>query len=357
MGNIYPAIGAFVQEEYMKKILCIIFMLALTVPAVVAGGRSDKRQGGKITIYTSMYEDVIEVLKKDLHKQFPKLNIEFIYGGTGQIQAKIAAEQAAGKLGCDILLVAEPPYSLELKENGILHSYKSTEASNLAFDHDPDGCWYPVRVSNMVLAYNPERNARNTIPHSFRDFAYDTSVRGSISMSNPLISGTTMATISALRDKYGIEYFAALGKQKVMIDTGAVALEKLEKGQCKVVMILEESVLKKREEEKSKLEIIYPTDGTVMIPSTIMIINNQWSSNRNTQAAEAITDWFLGSEGQNAIVAAWMHSVRTNFPKLPYDAIPTDEIRANSIPVNWENCFRQREEIQATFEDYVTNNR
>jgi iron(III) transport system substrate-binding protein len=340
----------------MKRFLCFVVITTLAISLVFAGGAGDKGSN-KIVIYTSMYEDVIEVLKNDLNKQFPKYTIEFVYGGTGTLQARVAAEQAAGKLGCDILLVAEPAYSLELKEKGILHSYKSTEASNLAFDYDPNGYWYPVRISNMVLAYNPEKNAENTIPHSFRDFAYDSSVRGAVSMNNPLVSGTTMATVTALRDKYGVEYFEALGKQNVMIDSGAVALVKLEKGECKVAMILEESVLQKREKEKSKLEVIYPTDGTIMIPSTIMIINNQWSANKNTAAAEAITDWFLSSEGQNAMVSAWMHSVRTNFPKLPYDAISTDEIRANSIPVNWENCFKQREEIQTSFENYVTHNR
>jgi iron(III) transport system substrate-binding protein len=304
-----------------------------------------------------MYEDVIEVLKKDLSKQFPSYNIEFVYGGTGTLQARVAAERDSGRLGCDILMVAEPAYSLELKDGGILHSYKTKEASGLAFDYDPDGYWYPVRISNMVLAYNPQRYARETLPGSFRDFANDAGVRGAVSMSNPLVSGTAMATITALRDKYGLEYFEALGRQNVMIDSGSVALQKLETGEYKVAMILEESVLKKQQEENSKLEIIYPDDGTVVIPSTIMIVKNQWSANSNIPAAEAITDWFLSTQGQNAIVAAWMHSVRTDFPKQPNGAMSTAEIMANHTPVNWHNCFRYKEEIQANFEEHVTHNR
>jgi iron(III) transport system substrate-binding protein len=166
-----------------------------------------------------------------------------------------------------------------------------------------------------------------------------------------------MATVTALRDKYGYEYFDALGSQGGMVESGSVARTELETGECKGIMILEESVLKKREEEGSKLEVIYPTDGTVIIPSTIMTINDRWNANKNTAAAEVITDWFLSPEGQNAIVAGWMHSTRTNFPKLPYDAISTGRIRATSMPVNWENCFRQREEIRTKFEEYVTKRR
>jgi iron(III) transport system substrate-binding protein len=350
------------MEEKMKKFLFFMIVLGLAVSFTFAGGGGDKgaapgaaTQGatGKIMIYTSMYEDIIEAVGKVLDKQFPNCNIEFFYGGTGALQAKIAAEQAANKLGCDMLMVAEPSYSLELKENGMLHPYISKEAANLAFDYDREGYWYPVRISNMVLAYNPEKYPKNAIPNSLRDFAFDARVRGAVSMSNPLTSGTAMASVTALRDKYGYEYFDALGKQGVMVESGAVALTKLETGECKVVMILEESVLKKREEEKSKLEVIYPSDGTIVIPSTIMAINDKWNANKNTRAAEIIIDWFLGPDGQNAIVAGWMHSPRKN-PKAPYDAIPTSQVMANSMPVNWENVFRQREEIRTRFEEFVT---
>jgi len=342
----------------------IILCLALGFAFAGGGGQqapapaaapSAAAQGatGNIMIYTSMYEDIIEAVKKVLDKQFPKAKIEFFYGGTGVIQAKIAAEKASGKLGCDMLMVAEPSYALELKENGMLHPFMSPERTNLAFDYDKEGYWYPVRISNMVLAYNPEKFAKNSIPNSLKDFAFDTKVAGAVSMSNPLTSGTAMASVTALRDKYGYEYFDALGKQGAKIESGGVALTKLETGECKVVMILEESVLKKRQEEKSKLEVIYPTDGTIVIPSTIMSINDKWNANKNLKTAEMVTNFFLGTEGQDAIVAGWMHSVRTNFPKLPYDAIPTTQIRANSMPVNWVNVYKQREEIRSKFEELV----
>lgn len=309
---------------------------------------------GKVMIYTSMYEDIIEAMDEALEEAFPDCDIEFFYGGTGNLQAKIAAEMDTGKLGCDMMMVAEPAYSLELMEGGWLHPYVSPEASSLAFEYDKDGYWYPVRVCNMVLGYNPELKSKDEIPNSFYDFAYDTSVKDKISMSNPLTSGTAQASVTALKDKYGYEYFDALGAQGVMVESGSVALTKLETGECDVIMILEESILKKREEEGSKLEVIYPTDGTINIPSTIMTVEASKSANNNTAACEAITDWFLSTEGQKNIVAGWMHSVRSDYPEPPYDAIPTKEILENTMPVNWENCFRQREEIRTKFQEAVT---
>ncbi|MDR0759551.1 MAG: ABC transporter substrate-binding protein [Treponema sp.] len=354
-----------IKRLEIRAALLAVLMFALFSPGKAEAGGGSQAQpsggaggpSGKIVIYTSMYEDIIEAMDEALEKAFPNCDIEFFYGGTGTLQAKIAAEKDSGKLGCDMLMVAEPAYSLELKEYGMLHPYKSKEAGALDFDYDPDGYWYPVRVCNMVLAYNPEKAPKNSIPNSLYDFAYNSDVKGAISMSNPLTSGTAMASVTALKDKYGYEYFTALGNQGVMVESGSVALTKLETGECKVIMILEESVLKKREEEGSKLEVIYPTDGTIIIPSTIMTVDAKWSANNNTAAAELITDWFLSNAGQANVVAGWMHSVRKDYPKPPYDGIPTAQIKANNMPVNWENCFRQREEIRTKFEEAVTSRR
>jgi len=342
----------------MKKFICLILLTTAVVPFIFASGGLDTASKNKIVIYTSMYQDVIDSVKAELKNKFPKYNIEFVYGGTGTLENKISIERAGGRLGCDILMVADPAYSLELKDRGMLHPFISKEAPSLAFDYDPEGYWYPVRVSNMVLAYNPERHPRSNLPDSFRYFAFDPRVTGAISMRNPLVSGTTMAAATALRDKYGYEYFEALGRQRVIIDYGSdETLRKLESGECRIVMILEESILKIREEKSSKLEVIYPADGVVVIPSPIMIINNKWSANRNIKAAEEITNWFLSIEGQNAIVAGWMHSVRADFDKVPYDSKPINEIRTNSIPVIWENVYKQREDIHRRFEQYLAGRR
>jgi len=164
-----------------------------------------------------------------------------------------------------------------------------------------------------------------------------------------------MASISGLRDKYGYGYYTALGDQKVMIESGSVSLTKLETGEAKVIMVLEESILKKRQEDKSKLEVIYPTDGTLVCPSPIMAIADQYSANKNLAAAKVVIEWFLSIEGQKNIVDSWMHSVLADYPSPPYDAIPTREIMKKTIPINWENTFRQREEMRTRFQESVTN--
>lgn len=338
----------------MKKLisLVLVFLMVITffsAPALAV----NEEVTGTVMIYTSIYQDVLDMMVAALKEEFPNLTVETFYGGTGTIQTKLTAEMDAGNIMCDMLLVAEPAYSLELKELGYLHPYVTENAANLRFDYDAEGYWYPVRVCNMVLAYNPEMYSADELPQSFYDFAHDESVKGYISMGNPLTSGTSMAGIAALSELYGFEYFEALGAQQIMIESGSVALTKLQTGECKQVMILEESVLKLREEEDSELAVIYPTDGVILIPSTAMILDEKFAPNDNAKACEAITDWLLSDAGQSFVLKGWMHSVLSTTEGVPYDSVDTNELIGKNIPIDWERCYKQRAEIRQAFEEAV----
>ena len=250
-------------------------------------------------------------------------------------------------------MVAETSYALELKEKGILHPYISKNAENIALDYDKEGYWYPVRISNMILAYNPEKISKDKVAQSFEEFAGKPELSGKISIPDPLKSGTALASVSALNEKYGEKYFQTLAGQKPTVESGSVAVTKLETGEALQIMILEESILKKREEEKSVLEIIYPSDGVISTPSPIMSIKEELSASKNMKAVEAVTDWFLSPEGQQAIVAGWMHSVLKNPEKAPYDAIPTSEVLKSAMPINWESTYKNRESLRLMFEKNI----
>lgn len=338
----------------MKKLIALLLCLLMLL-GLFSAQAANEGVTGKIVIYTSMYQFVIDMMDAAMEEEFPNLDVEFFYGGTGALQQKLAGEIETGKLGCDMMLVAEPAYSLELKEGGWLHSYVIEGAQDLLrFPYDEEGYWYPVRVCNMVLAYNPELYQPEDLPKSFEEFAFDESLKGLISMGNPLTSGTTMASVAALSDLYGYEYFEALGKNNVMIESGSVALTKLETGECKAIMILEESVLKKRKEDGSKLAVIYPEDGVILIPSTVMSVAEDRSANMNVKAAEAITDWLLSEAGQKFVIAGYMHSVFKGSTDIPFDSIDTEELIAKDIGVDWVRTYTQRNEIQQAFQQAVT---
>ena len=358
----------------MKKLLCTLLALAVLLSLSTAAFAADEDVEGELVIYTSMYPFAIEMMDQALKEKFPNLQPGndgsfFYYSGTSALITKIYGEMGDNHdqpLDADMFMVAEPAFSLELKDYGYLHPFKVKNADSLLrFDYDKEGYWYPVRVLNMVLASNPEMEQQwaekgVNIPKTFKDFAYDPSLKNYISMSDPMTSGSAYASVVALLDKYGEEYLDKLNENKVMRESGSTAIAKLQSGECASIMILEESILKMIDDEEKKgnevknLKVTYPEDGVILIPSTVMIVAEEYSKNVNIEAAEAVAKWMLTEEAQKFITQAYMHSVLASGVDCPAHSIDTNELIGMDMGVDWDKAYHEREQINALWTEKVT---
>ena len=359
----------------MKRIisitLCALLLIFCSAPAFAV----NEDVTGELVIYTSMYQFAIKDMDEALKKEFPNLTPGnngsfFFYGGSSDLITRIYGQMENNQLDCDMLLVAEPSFALELKERGYLEPVMIENAENrFRFPYDKDGYWYPVRVCNMVLAFNPEKEAYwqakgVNIPRSFKDFANDKSLDGYISMGNPMTSGTAFAAVSSLTqndpDHYGPAYLDALAANHVAVTSGSVAIAKLQDSECAAIMILEESVFKYISDERAKgnevknIKCIYPDDGVILIPSPVMTIAEQYSLNANIEACEAVENWLMTDEAQKVIVSAFMHSPIANFAQVPDGSLPTDELIRKDKGVDWENAYQNRESIKTMWTEKIT---
>jgi len=357
----------------MKKIVALVLALIMVAALGSSALAVNEDVSGKLGIYSSMYPFVIDMMDAAIKAEFPNLEPAFdgsffFYGGTSSLITKLYGEMDTGTLGCDMMLVAEPAFSLELKEKGYLEPIEVEGADTLLrFPYDAEGYWYPVRVCNMVLAYNPEKvdewAAKGvTIPKTFKDFAYDTNLKGLISMGNPLSSGTTYAAVASLiqDDHYGPAYLDGLRANEVMIESGSTAIAKLETGECAAIMILEESILKVLKEAqdagtpKTNVACIYPEDGVVLIPSTVMTVAEDHSANVNIEACEAVEKWLLSEEAQKLILEGYMHSVFASMTEIPFQSVDTNWLIEKDLGVDWENAYQNRESINQLWTEKVT---
>ena len=354
----------------------ISLVLALMMLWCLAGGASaaDESVSGKLVIYSSMYPFVLDMLDEALKAEFPNLEPEnegsfFVYGGSTSLIKQIYEDMKLGRLACDMMLVAEPALALELKEAGYLEPVGVENASSaLRFPYDEEGYWYPVRVCNMALCYNPEMEAEweakgVTIPRTFKAFAKDSSLKGLIAMGDPLFSGTTFAAVASLMqaNHYGRQYLKDLADNEVRISSGSATLTALQEGEIAAAMILEESVLKKLKDAEdagtpiTNLQCIYPEDGVILIPSPVMTVAEERSWNRNVEACKAVERWFLSEEAQQIILKGFMHSVFTDMKEIPYGSMETEKLMEKDMHVKWENAYFGRDDINNAWSEIVVN--
>ena len=104
----------------MKKVLALVLVLVLVFSLCPSAFAVNEDVEGEIVIYSSMYQFVLDMLDEALKEEFPNLvpgndGSFFFYGGTSSLITKIYGEMETGTLDCDMMLVAEPALSLELK--------------------------------------------------------------------------------------------------------------------------------------------------------------------------------------------------------------------------------------------------
>lgn len=345
--------GVFVKKQgYLLVALLVITALLATVMAGCGGGKpaeTPKAKGpqGTVMIYTSIYPDIIELIKPSLKKQFPDLDVQWFQAGTEKVMAKIAGEIEAKKVQADLIMVADPSYYLTLKDQNLLLKYDSPNRKDVAANKDSEGYWTGVRISNMIIAYNTAKVSEADAPKSFKDLL-DPKWNGKIAMPSPLLSGTAYVAAGVLSDKYGWEYFENLRKNGMKVEEGNSALQnKLVRGEYHAVMILEENILKIGAKGEP-VKVVYPADGTIIIPSPIAIFN----TSKNQDAAKAVLDWFLTKEGQEVIVKGWMHSVRDDV-NPPQGAPALKTFAPNAVKPDWAKLAKENEKVKETFRSKV----
>ena len=339
-----------------RKLAGAALMLAMGAIVAAGCGGGDKKPAandgkggvkGDVMVYTSIYPDIIDKMcKPNVAKAFPDMKVTWFQGGTEKVKTKIAGEIKAKKIGADVLMVADPSYYLALKKQGLLLDYVSKNQKDVIADKDKNGSWTAVRISNMIIAYNKDK-VQNP-PKSWQDLT-DPKWKGKIAMPNPMLSGTAYVAVGALADKYGWEYFDKLKANGIRVEEGNSAIQnKLLTGEYAAAMILEENILKLKETKHEPLEVVYPSDGIICVPSPIAIFN----TTKNPDGAKALVDWWLSKEGQQAVVKGWMHSVRGDV-EPPTGAPKLSTLLPNAVKVNWEKLSTDDAKIKEAFRTRV----
>ncbi len=305
----------------------------------------------KVWIYTSLYKEVIAQMEPMVRKALPDVEVQWFQGGSENVAAKLNAELAGGHPQADLVLTSDPFWTLELKKTGHLLAYESPAVTGLpAVWRDPDHAFTMVRIPVMVLGVNPKVAAADR-PLGWKDLAAKSALKGKVSMGSPLESGTSFTTVAALARNQGWDYFDRLRAQEMLAAGGnSSVITRMETGERPVGIVLLENLLKARA-KGSPIEILYPEEGAIPVPSPIAILK----ASKQPEAARRIYDWFFTREAQEAIVAGGMYPVLPGVAE-PVGAKPWKELQAKAYDWSTGELARvlgERDSIKTRFSEKV----
>ncbi|AZK48887.1 extracellular solute-binding protein [Paenibacillus lentus] len=253
---------------------------------------------GQLMFYTSQPEEDAVQLVQAFNKKYPDVKVETFRSGTEEVTAKIQAEQQAGSVQADVLLLADAVTFEGLKQQDLLLSYKSPEAEHIADELvDPDGMYTGTKVIATILAANT--NKVPNLPTSWQALASSDSKDAAI-MPSPLYSGAAAYNIGVFSrtDGFGWDYLQVLkdNNMSVIKGNGAV-LKAVASGEKSYGMVVDYMVV--REKAKgSPIDLSYPSEGVPIITEPIAIMKGT----DNEKAAQAFVDFVLSEEGQKLSV-------------------------------------------------------
>jgi iron(III) transport system substrate-binding protein len=258
-------------------------------------------------VYTSIYKEYASELEKAFEKKYPQIDVQIFQAGSEKLQAKIEAELLSQKPVADVVMVSDPVWGRDLAKRGLVAIRKGHK--------DFEDNYY----SAMVLVVH-NKVPKDKRPASFSDLS-KSEFKNLIQMGNPLESGTTFTTVSLLSQKYGWDFFKKLKENQIASSGGnSTVIQKVETGEKKIGIVLLENALAAIK-RNSPLEIIYPQDGAILIPSVQVIMKNS----PHVEIAGQFADFVTSKEGQEILRAGYMYSVRKDV-KGPEGALDLMEL-------------------------------
>lgn len=285
----------------------LVAILTLTAPVAAAAGKTE------VWVYTSIYKEFAGPIEAAFEAQNPDIDVQVFQAGSEKIQAKVEAELLAKKPQADIILTSDPFWSLDLARRGLAAQRPGHAAVETNYN------------SLMILIANKNLPADKR-PTSFQDLTKP-EFNNLIQAGSPLESGTTFATVAYLSKKYGWEFFEKLRANNLASAGGnSAVIQKVESGEKKVGIVLLENALA-AQKRSSPIDIIYPADGSIPIPSVQVILKD----GKNQANAAKFADFILSEAGQKLLLAGYMYPTNKSVSG-PEGARPLVEVTKNSTP-------------------------
>jgi len=304
-GKNIPCFYSFTAAHtgYKMPFMATRIAFALSLLALCSCFKKD------IHIHTDLPREAVAELDAVVRGAVPRAHVFWTTG---------AAASIAGKETADIVAVMDPLWYETKKRAKQLLPYKSPAAAAfLEGMKDPDGAYAAMRMSILLVAYNPAMIKQSALPESWKDLLKP-SFKNLVSMGNPLESPATLAAISVLSEKFGWDFFSGLRRNGIVAaQTESEVLARIESGERPVGILLAEHIADAAM-RRAPVRPIHPREGVIPVPGYVAIM----STTRHPEAAQKVYDWLFSTGAQN-ILARTTGQHSPNPRMVPHDALRT----------------------------------
>lgn len=288
---------------------------------------------GTIRLYTSVTEDTVNAVVDAYRSAHPDVDVEVFRAPTGELTARIAAEQREGRIRADVLWLTDPLSMQQYAAEGVLRRWDPPEAAALAPELVEDTFW-GTRLLNVVVVHQARLDPA---PVSWQDLA-DRDYEQPVAIPDPGFAGSAFGVLAffALDDRFGFDYYRALAAGgAVQVQAPGEVVTGVAEGRFAAGMSLDK-VVRDAADKGSPVALVAPAPGAVAIYSPVAVVD----ASRSVTAAESFANFTLSVAAQQGIAATGWQPVRAEVD-WPHDL--------DQVFPDWQAAFDRRNELLDTY--------
>lgn len=289
---------------------------------------------GTIRLYTSVTQGTVDAVVAGYATAHPGVTVEVFRAPTGELAARIAAEQRDGRILGDILWLTDPLSIQAYAGQDLLRTWEPTEAAGIDPAYRGETYW-GTRFLNMVIVRG---SGVTPGPLSWGDLT-DPAYRDALAIPDPGFAGSAFGALGyfALSTGAGLDFYSSLkANGAVQVKTPDEVTAGVAEGRFKVGMTLDNSA-RTAVTKGSPVELVWPTDGAIAMYSPIGVVD----ATENVVAAESFVEFVLSDPGQVAIAGTGWQPIR------PGAGGPAAQ--GPQVYPDWEKAFGRQEELLAGY--------
>lgn len=268
--------------------------------ATAPTGGGDEGETTTLTVYTSEPEDKVDEINEAFMSANPDIEVEVYRAGTGDLNARIAAEKESGSIEADILWAADAPTFETYAAAGDLVELQDIDTADLIDEAiGADNFYVGTRIIPTVIAYNTEVVDEADLPQSWAELT-DEAYADQLVMPDPAVSGAAAFNASVWKnnEELGEEWITALGQNQPMIAQSNGPTSQEIAGGGRPIGVVVDYLVRDLNAEGSPIEVIYPTEGAPYVTEPAGV----FADSGNQEAAERYINFLLSTEAQEIAV-------------------------------------------------------
>lgn len=286
------------------------------------------KREGEVTWYAGqLAAEPAEAVGRAFTARYPGVRANVVRSTSQVAFQRLSQDMRAGIAQCDVLSSTDYGHATFLKRQGALMEYRPRNAEQLLEfvrkAGDPDGFFHVFYIGVHPIARHKAKVSAETAPQTWRDLLAPR-WRNQMAVGHPSYSGAIGAWAVAMRKLYGWDYFVALEKNKPQIGRSSIdPVTALNAGERSIGIAVPTASTLLSIARGNPLELIYPKDGTVVVPSPSSIQKNAPHPN----AAKLFMEFATGPEYFRVTREFYNESLRPDVPP------PDGAVRLDSVPI------------------------